>query len=261
MILDEIVAHKRCEVRQLKSKRPLADLQRQVSHLPPPRPFRKALTRPERLSLIAELKKASPSRGILREDFNPGDIASIYARTGADALSVLTDQDYFQGKLSYLQEAREASGLPVLRKDFIIDPYQVYEARAAGADAVLLIVRALEESSLKELHALVEELELVSLVEVHSEDELVRALDIGATIVGINNRDLSTFTIHLDTTLKLRSLIPEGVTVVSESGIKTAQDIERLKAAHVDALLIGEAFMEAGNLSQAVVQFLGWMAK
>lgn len=259
MFLEEVLAQKKAELQHLRSAQRLSELPRQCLRLPPTRPLTEALSRPGRMRLIAEMKKASPSKGLLREEFDPSTFASIYQRAGADAISVLTDEHYFRGSSSHLEEARRACNLPVLRKDFIIDPYQVYRSRLIGADAILLIVRALEQQALRELYQLAGELQMDSLVEVHTQEELERALEIGARIIGINNRDLDTFTIDLETTIALRPLIPEGVLVVSESGIKSARDIVRLRKVGIDALLVGEAFMKSEDIAQTVSQFLTWM--
>ncbi|MEX2576094.1 MAG: indole-3-glycerol phosphate synthase TrpC, partial [Halofilum sp. (in: g-proteobacteria)] len=198
-------------------------------------------------AVIAEIKKASPSKGLLRADFDPAEIARSYAAGGAAALSVLTDRDFFQGDGSYLTAARAASGLPALRKDFIIDPYQVYEARAMNADCVLLIVAALDDAALRELHGLSIELGMDVLVEVHDEHELKRALAAGPDLIGINNRDLRTFETTPETTRELRGRVPPDVLLVTESGIHTQDDVAAMRAADVHAFLIGEAFMVASD--------------
>jgi len=259
MILEEILAHKKEEVRRLKGEHEVSELRSRARDLPPTCPFRAALSQPGRMRLIAEIKKASPSGGLLREEFDPSSFASIYERAGAAAVSVLTDERYFGGKPSDLQRARRSCALPILRKDFVIDPYQVYQSRLVGADAILLIVRALKIDQLKELHELAGELGMDSLVEVHNREELESARQTGADLIGINNRDLDTLTVDLDTTIRLRPLVPQAVVVVSESGIKTAQAIDRLKSAGVDAVLVGEAFMKSKDIGQTVRQFLTWM--
>jgi indole-3-glycerol phosphate synthase len=196
-------------------------------------------------AVIAEIKKASPSKGVIRENFQPAEIAVSYEQGGACCLSVLTDVDFFQGSDAYLQMARQACSLPVLRKDFIIDPYQVYEARAIGADCILLIVAALGDAQLKELANLARHLGMDVLVEVHDADELARALPLNLPLVGINNRNLRTFETTLETTLSLLSQIPENRIVVTESGILTPADVAQMRAHHVNAFLVGEAFMKA----------------
>jgi len=195
--------------------------------------------------VIAEVKKASPSKGVMRADFHPAEIARSYATGGAACLSVLTDVDFFQGADAYLQEARAACSLPVLRKDFTIDPYQVYEARALGADCILLIVAALGDAALVELAALAEELGMDVLVEVHDDVELERALSTPARLIGINNRNLRTFATTLDTTLELRSRMPADRLLVTESGIVTREDVAKMRGADVNAFLVGETFMRA----------------
>jgi indole-3-glycerol phosphate synthase len=196
-------------------------------------------------AVIAEIKKASPSKGVMRENFQPAEIAASYEKGGACCLSVLTDIDFFQGSDAYLQQARQACSLPVLRKDFIIDPYQVYEARAIGADCILLIVAALGDAQLNELANLALYLGMDVLVEVHDAEELARALLLNLPLIGINNRNLRTFETSLDTTLSLMSQIPENRIVVTESGIHTPADVARMRAHHVNAFLVGEAFMKA----------------
>ena len=196
-------------------------------------------------AVIAEIKKASPSKGVMRENFQPAEIAASYEKGGACCLSVLTDIDFFQGSDAYLQQARQACSLPVLRKDFIIDPYQVYEARAIGADCILLIVAALGDAQLNELANLALHLGMDVLVEVHDAEELARALLLNLPLIGINNRNLRTFETTLDTTLSLLSQIPENRIVVTESGIHTPADVARMRAHHVNAFLVGEAFMKA----------------
>ncbi|MDW8009507.1 MAG: indole-3-glycerol phosphate synthase TrpC [Chloroflexota bacterium] len=245
-ILEEIVAHKRQEVAAARERLPLAELERRLTGAPPVRPFAAALRRPG-LALIAEVKAKSPSRGVLRPGLEPVSLATCYARAGAAAISVLTDEKYFAGSLDHLRQVRKAlpEGPPLLRKDFIIDPYQVYEARGAGADAVLLIVAALEHRELKELLEVARAVGMDALVEVHHEAELEAALEAGADLVGINNRDLRTFRVDLETTARLRPMIPPGVTVVAESGIHTREDAARLAALGVDAILVGEALVTA----------------
>ena len=198
-------------------------------------------------AVIAEVKKASPSAGVIREDFRPAEIAVSYERAGAACLSVLTDEQYFQGSDEYLQEARNACNLPVLRKDFLVDPWQVFESRMLGADCVLLIVAALSLGRLQELDGLAREAGLDVLVEVHNEQELERALTTGARLVGVNNRDLHTFTTDLGTSERLRPLVPKDRTFVTESGIHTAEDVARMHAADIEAFLVGEAFMRQAD--------------
>jgi len=258
MILDQIVADNRLELEARKRSFPLAELRRVASEQPSPLDFTSAL-RGERVQLIAEVKKASPSRGVIRSDFNPVDIARTYAGNGASAISVLTESRHFQGSLNYLRDIREALGnkrLPLLRKDFIVDPYQVYESRAYGADSLLLIVAILTPDKLKTLLELSHQLSMSCLVEVHNEAELEIALSSQARIIGINNRDLSTFTVDLTTTERLRPLIPQDRLVVSESGIKDRGDMEKLRQCDVDAVLIGESLMSEANIAAKMKELL-----
>ena len=265
-ILDEIFANKRAEVQRQKQLVPLKELQAQVERASPPLDFIRAL-RPEegesrylQPALIAEVKRASPSRGLLAPHFDPQGLARIYAGSGASAISVLTDERYFKGHLDHLRQvAREVKEirpaempLPVLRKDFIFDPYQVYEARCAGADAVLLITAALEPDRLYQLQALVQQLGMAALIEVHDREELNAALDCGPHLLGINNRNLKDFSVDLETTLHLRTLIPERVCLVSESGIHTPEDVRLLASAGVDAVLVGEALVTAPDVPAMV---------
>lgn len=245
-ILRRILARKAEEVAAAAEAQPLREVAERAADAEAPRGFRAALT--ERIeagapAVIAEVKKASPSKGVLRADFDPADIAASYARGGAACLSVLTDVDFFQGAPEHLAAARAASGLPVLRKDFVIDPYQVYAARAMGADCVLLIVAALGDAALRELHDLARHLDMDVLIEAHDADELDRALATGCDLIGINNRDLRTFDTDLDTSLVLRERVPAGVLLVTESGIHSRADVARLRAAGIHAFLVGEAFM------------------
>jgi indole-3-glycerol phosphate synthase len=209
------------------------------------------------IRLIAEVKKASPSKGVIREDFDPVDIAKTYARSGAHCLSVLTEKKYFQGNLEYLGEIRKAVPLPLLRKDFIIDEYQVFEARAAGADAILLISACLERRQIEDLISIATELALDVLVESHTYKELDRALLAGASLVGINNRDLYTFSVSIQSTLDLLKDIPEDRIVVSESGIRSREDVLRLQQAGVDAILVGESLMREKDIGKKVKELLG----
>ena len=208
------------------------------------------------LKLIAEVKKASPSKGVLCPDFNPVALAKTYAQGGAAAISVLTEANHFQGSLEHLAAIREEVSIPLLRKDFIFDPYQVYESAAYGADALLLIAAILSREQLEELLALSRRLGLECLVEVHNENEVEKALLAGAEIIGINNRDLNTFTVDIDTTRRLRPLIPEGRIVVSESGIKNRNDIKKIKEWGVNAVLVGEALVTAGNIPAKIKELL-----
>ena len=249
-MLDDILLDKAAEVAACCRRLPLTELQRQTHDLPRPRNFLAALQNggsgPENTCrVIAEVKKASPSKGLIRPDFDPVAIARSYAANGATALSVLTDTKHFQGHLSFLERINQAVPLPLLRKDFTIGAYQIYEARVAHADAILLIVAALGIDLLEELLALAEDLGMAALVEVHTVEELARVLPLRPRLIGINNRDLQTFHTDIETTLRLLPLIPDDVVVVSESGIKTATDIARLWDKGVDAFLIGESLMRA----------------
>jgi len=258
MILDKIVADSQLELETRKRSSPLEMLRRVALEQPLPLDFASVL-RGDHIRLIAEVKKASPSRGIIRPDFGPVDIAQTYANNGASAISVLTESKYFQGDLNHLKDIRNAlgnRGLPLLRKDFICDPYQVYESRAYGADSLLLIVAILSPERLRELLLLSHELGMSCLLEVHNEAELEIALEVEARIIGINNRDLTTFTVDLATTERLRPLIPPDKIVVSESGIKNRSDMERLKKWGVDAVLIGEALMSAPDIATKMKELL-----
>lgn len=264
-ILDEIIAYKRTEVSAQKSKVDLADLKAAVQDMPRCRNFYQAVTKPNArgINVIAEVKKASPSAGLIRPDFDPVAIAQIYEACGADAISVLTDEKYFQGKLAYLTAVKQAVNLPVMRKEFIVDPYQVYEARAAGADAILLIADALPVGELSDLMILATELSLSILLEVHDAEILmsVRSLigfpKAGHSVLGINNRNLSTMTVDLNTTGRLASLLdsPEGL--VAESGIKTRDHVETLRKSGATAVLIGQTLCEQPNIADTFKQIFG----
>jgi len=258
MILDQIVADNLGALEARKGSVPLAELQRLALEQPPPLDFASALCG-DRIQLIAEVKKASPSRGIIRADFNPVEIAQTYASNGASAISVLTEAKYFQGSLNHLRDVRNVMGnkrLPLLRKDFLSDPYQIYESRTYGADSLLLIVATLTPKKLEELLGLSHQLGMSCLVEVHNEAELEIALDSGANILGINNRDLNTFGVDLATTRRLRPLIPPDRIVVSESGIKNHSDMEKLEEWGVDAALIGESLMSAPDIAAKMKELL-----
>jgi indole-3-glycerol phosphate synthase len=256
-ILEEIVASKRREIAAAKSARPEGALRELATAAPAPRDFFGVLAAPGPVRLIAEVKKASPSAGVLRRDFEPVAIARTYEQHGASCISVLTDEPYFQGHLADLQSVREAVRLPVLRKDFILDRYQLYEARAAGADAVLLIAECLDDCHLRALHNEAVALGMAPLVELYEPANLPRVLDAGATLVGINNRDLRTFQTDLDHTLRLRARIPDECVIVSESGIRTRGDVERLAAGGVRAILVGETLMTSADIGAAVDRLLG----
>ncbi|MGL6095463.1 MAG: indole-3-glycerol phosphate synthase TrpC [Fimbriiglobus sp.] len=251
-ILDRIVETKWAEIAAAKLRVPEADLERRVRELPPTRGFVRALTVPGEIRVIAEVKKASPSAGVIRADFDPVAIARTYEAHGAACLSVLTDESYFQGHLSYLTAVRAAVGLPVLRKDFVLERYQLLEARAAGADAALLIAEILPENRLADLFHAATDLGLDVLMELHDAEQLPRVLATGAPLVGVNNRSLRSFETRLDHTLDLLPQFPAGVAVVSESGICTAADMARLRAAGVRAVLVGESLMRAPDIGAAL---------
>jgi indole-3-glycerol phosphate synthase len=257
VILDRIVAHKRIEVEQNKASVPIDKL---ISRCDKPqrKRFSQSLRKPGEVTLIAEIKKASPSKGLIREAFDPVKIAEIYTTAGAAAISVLTDIEFFQGSPEYLQIIRKTTEIPLLRKDFIIDSYQIYEAKALGADAILLIMAILRDSEVESFMRIAGECGLECLVEVHTEEELKRALTLGANIVGINNRDLQTFKTDINTTFRLRELIiDEEITVVSESGINTRDDVLKLLEHQVDAMLVGEALMREKDIASKVLDLLG----
>lgn len=257
MILDKIVAYKREEVRISQDKTPISVLQSGGQHREI-RSFTQALRKSDEVTLIAEIKKASPSKGLIRPDFNPGEIAKIYSQSGASAISVLTDREFFQGSPEYLTTARDLGSLPVLRKDFIIDPYQIYEAKYLGADAILLIMAILSDREVAEFQKIASDLALQCLVEVHTEQELERALNAGAAIIGINNRNLQTFKTDINTTFRLRQLVTDpDITVVSESGINTRADVVRLRENGVHAMLVGEALMRETDISAKIAELLG----
>jgi indole-3-glycerol phosphate synthase len=245
-VLEAIVGHKRDEIEARRGRRPLASLRAQAETLPPPRGFRAALRAPG-LAVIAEIKRRSPAKGDLRLELDPAGLARQYEAAGASALSVLTDERYFRGSDDDLLAARAAVSLPVLRKDFTIDRYQVYEARALGADAILLIVRALSDSQLAELGGLAAELGLDALVEVHNAAELERAVASGASLIGVNNRNLDTLSVDPETSFALRSGVPAGAVAVAESGISQPELARRLAEAGFDAILVGEALVIADD--------------
>ena len=251
MILDQIVADKRIEIAKRKTRVSLAEFRRRAESMEDARDFAGAL-RGESIALIAEIKSASPSQGQIRTEVDPVRIAQICEMNGASAISVLTDRKYFQGDLSSLKGARVGADLPLLRKDFIVDEYQLYESRALQADAILLIVRILDGSQLSDYQALAESLGISTLIEVHDEAELERALISGATIVGINNRNLADFSVNLATTERLAPLIPQERTVVSESGIRSREEVERVAAVGADAVLVGEALMRSEDIGAKV---------
>ncbi len=255
-ILKEILEEKRRELSLLEKEESIAELKARIRDLEPARDFKGALVK-YAVNIIAEVKKASPSKGIIRDDFDPVEVALEYERNGACAVSVLTDRKYFMGSLDNLVRVKAATLLPVLRKDFVIDPYQIYESRAAGADAVLLIVAALEKSVLDDLLGLCGTLCITPLVEVHTEEELDTALEAGSEVIGINNRDLNTFVTDLSTTVRLAKKIPGDRIVVSESGINTPDDVRILRDAGVNAFLVGEALVRESDIGTKLKELRG----
>jgi indole-3-glycerol phosphate synthase len=256
-ILDKIVATKRAEIERAKSVLPERELRARLADAPPVRDFFTPLAAGGPIKLIAEVKKASPSAGIIRADFDPAAVAKIYEQHGAACISVLTDEPHFQGRIDYLSQIREAVGLPILRKDFVLDSYQVVEARAAGADAVLLIAECLDDCNLRKLFNETCELGMTPLVELYDPANLQRVFDAGATLIGVNNRDLHTFKVDLEHTIWMRDRVPDQCVLVGESGIKTLADVQRLEAAGVDAILVGESLMREPDIGAAVDRLLG----
>jgi indole-3-glycerol phosphate synthase len=259
-ILNKIVAVKREEVAAAKTKVPLAQMRADAESRVLTRDFEGALRRKiaaGKPAVIAEIKKASPSKGVLRAEFIPADIAQSYAEFGAACLSVLTDRDFFQGQPDYLKQARASCDLPVLRKDFMVDAYQVYESRAMGADCILLIAACLDDSQMAELEAVARSLDMAVLVEVHDKPELERALKLKTPLIGINNRNLHTFEVTLDTTLGLMGEVPADRLLVTESGILAKEDVQKMRAAGVSAFLVGEAFMRADDPGRALAELFG----
>jgi indole-3-glycerol phosphate synthase len=256
-ILDRIVASKRQEVERARQRLDGQRLRSQLASAAPPRDFFGPLAAGGPIKLIAEVKRASPSRGVLRADFDPCAIARAYAAHGATCLSVLTDEPFFQGKLEYLAAIRQVVDLPLLRKDFIVDRYQLWEARAAGADAVLLIAECLDDCHLRGLHQEALELGMTPLVEFYDPAHLPRVLEAGARLIGVNNRDLRTFQVDLEHVIRLREQVPADCVLVAESGIRTREDVLRLEAAGIQAMLVGESLVVAPDPGQAVDQLLG----
>ncbi len=257
MILDDIVAYKKEELAETKRRVSPSDIRSKAMDAGPLRGFEKALAAGGDIKLIAEVKKASPSRGVIRGDFDPAAIAGVYEESGADCISVLTEKKYFQGSLDYLGEIRKTVRLPLLRKDFIIDAYQIFEARAAGADGLLLIAACLEKNQIGDYAGIAQGIGLDVLVEVHAYKELDKALSAGAMLLGINNRDLRTFKVDVKTTLELMKDVPDDRIVVSESGIKTREDVVMLHKAGVAAVLVGESLMREKNIGKKVKELLG----
>ncbi|MDO8662007.1 MAG: indole-3-glycerol phosphate synthase TrpC [Candidatus Omnitrophota bacterium] len=257
--LKEIILKKKERLALAKQQIPEEELKVRVQAVTPARAFIEAIKKPHQISLIAEIKKASPSQGIIRQDFNHLEIARAYQEAGVQAISVLTEEDYFLGNISYLNEIKNLVSVPVLRKDFILEPYQVYESRFYGADAILLIADLLTQDEILQFTAIAAELGMDSLVEVHNEKELKKVLKLkGVALIGINNRDLRTFEVDPKTTEKLFTLIPKDKLVVVESGLKTYQDILFLKILGVHAVLIGTAFMQAENIADKVKELMAW---
>ncbi|MCA9258838.1 MAG: indole-3-glycerol phosphate synthase TrpC [Planctomycetales bacterium] len=256
-ILAKIVASKQQEIAARKAQTSLAQLEATLADAPPVRDFLAALLGGGPIRLIAEVKKASPSAGVIRADFDPEQIAATYASHGASCISVLTDEEYFQGSLDYLRAIRRQVDVPLLRKDFILDRYQLVEARAAGADGVLLIAECLDDCQLRSLHRESLELGLTPLVELYEPENLPRVLDAGATLIGVNNRNLRTFEVDLAHTIRMRQAVPDDCVLVGESGIRTRADVERLEAAGVNAMLVGETLMRQSDIGAAVASLLG----
>ena len=259
-ILDKIIAVKREEIASAIKRKPLAVMREDAESRVLARDFAGAIrakVAEGKAAVIAEIKKASPSKGVLRADFIPADIAQSYAEYGAACLSVLTDKQFFMGEIDYLKQARASCSLPVLRKDFMVDVYQVYESRVMGADCILLIAACLDDKKMRDMEALAMSLDMSVLVEVHDAAELERALQLKTPLIGINNRNLKTFEVSLDTTITLASKVPAGRIVVTESGISTAADVQRMRQAKVNAFLVGEAFMRAEDPGMALAGLFG----
>jgi indole-3-glycerol phosphate synthase len=256
-ILDKIVATKRREIERAREVRPEGKLRELLAAAPAVRDFFSPLAVAGPIKLIAEVKKASPSAGVIRPDFDPVEIARVYDAHGASCISVLTDEHYFQGRLDYLSQIRAAVARPVLRKDFILDVYQLLEARVAGADAVLLIAECLDDCNLRKLFNETLELGMTPLVELYEPENLPRVLDAGATLIGVNNRDLHSFKVDLEHSIRLRERVPTDCVFVAESGIKTHADVERLAEAGVDAILVGESLTRERDIGAAVDRLLG----
>jgi len=256
MILDEIYAHKRDEVIAAKARRSRVNIEDDAEQARPPRDFRFALRTPG-ISLIAEIKRASPVKGTFLDGVDPTDLAGVYEHAGARAISVLTDEKYFKGSLDDLVAVHRSVAVPCLRKEFIIDEYQIFEARAANADAILLIVRMLSDEQLSDYLTITHALGMTALVETHDAPEIERALNAGAHIIGINNRDLNTFEVDVKHSLELKKLVPGGKVLVSESGIRTRDDVVRLEDGGVDAILVGETLVTSNNIRAKICELLG----
>ncbi|QDU06735.1 indole-3-glycerol phosphate synthase TrpC [Gimesia aquarii] len=256
-ILEEIIATKQIEVSQAKARLPFEQLAEQLTDAPSIRDFVNSLKIHAPVGMIAEVKKASPSAGLIRDDFHPVDIARIYEASGAACISVLTDEHYFQGHLDYLKAVRKAVSIPVLRKDFIIERYQILEARVAGADSVLLIAECLDDNQLEDLYAYAKELGMSALVEIYDPQNLERVLKLSPPMLGINNRNLKTFVTTLDHSIQLSSEIPQNCLLISESGIQNRQDVLRLQNSGVGGILVGETLMRAPDIGEKVSELLG----
>ncbi len=255
----KIIEAKRIRIAERKNLIPEEEIKNRIKESLPARGFKEAISKPSEINLIAEIKKASASKGLLRESFDPVEIAKTYQASGARCVSVLTEEDFFQGNIEHLLKVKENIGLPILRKDFILEPYQVYESRVFGADCILLIVSIINKERLVELLDLARSLGLDCLVEIHNEKELKRILKIKQDfIIGINNRDLETFEVDLKTSEKLLPFIPKGNVIVVESGIKNYQDVLFLKLLRVNAVLIGEAFMRSADIGLTIREVMGW---
>lgn len=256
-ILDKIVAKKKEEIAVAQRSRPIAELESRLDAAPPIRDFFTPLAAGGPIKLIAEVKKASPSKGVIRADFDPVEIAKIYEKSGATCISVLTDESFFQGSLAFLTAIRQQVGLPLLRKDFLIDEYQLVESRVAGADAVLLIAECLDDCGLRSLHNRAIELGMTPLVEFYEPENAQRVVEAGAVLIGVNNRDLRTFEVDLQHTVRMREELPEDCTLVGESGIASRNDVQYLEDAGVDAMLVGEQLMRQPSIEVGVRELLG----
>ena len=256
-VLKTIVAHKLVEIAAAKERCSLAELERQLTGASPVMDFAAAIRNDPKISLIAEVKRASPSAGLIREDFDPVAIARTYASAGATCISVLTDEHFFQGHLDFLRAIRAAVNVPLLRKDFVLDEYQVVQARVAGADAVLLIAECLDEKRLQQLQDRIVELGMTALVELHDGENLEKVLAVSPSLVGVNNRNLKTFEVDLEHTLRMRERISSDILLVGESGIRTRDDVLRLERAGVNAMLVGESLMRQADIGAAVRELLG----
>lgn len=258
MILTKIIEQKRKDVDVAKDKLPLAEIEKRLAVLPSGRDFEAAISKEHEINLIAEIKKVSPSSGVLRHDLDPVKIAQLYRAYGAKAISVITDEKFFGGKLEYLDIVRRNVYLPLLRKDFMLDKYQLYESKLFGADAVLLIAEILSQSELTHFLNICRDLKLDAVVEVHGEEDIKKALSVESRIIGINNRDLNTFKVNLETTSNLIGSIPKDKVIISESGISTYEDVMFLKSLGVNAVLIGETFMRSDDIRTKIMEVMGY---